>query len=265
VNGITLLCPNCASPLDEALRCAICHAAFRHDTVSGAVLLHSIPARDDAGTATAWDEVWTARETAAWGSNLRLRQRRQLFIADRAATRVLEVGIGSGFNIALVDASRIESYVGLDLSLPALRQAHRTLSAVRVPHTLISCDVTKPLPLVGHFDTIFLFGILYQFERYVDILASILDRHAGSGTVVYGAEPIHAIGSSYRIERTEFLQFLRSRGDVRAWFMEGLLCRAARKLRGPNWLVSPLALQGTPSARRSPFAYYMQYVLQVDH
>lgn len=262
---IRLLCPACRGALSEGLECSSCHAVYRRDGGSEAVILREISEETITGAAAEWDEIWQARALDPLAGAGRIRQRRALLDPQHVSRRVLDVGVGSGFNVALFDAGALQAYVGVDLSLSALHGAHRTLSRAGVRHLLVCCDASRFLPLEGRFDTIVIFGVLYQFAWYLEMLASILERHAHSGTVVYGAEPVDAISSPYLIQRVRFLDFLRARGDVKAQFMEGLVFRMFNKLGGPRWLLDAAAQWATARPRLSPFARYLQYRLTVTH
>ena len=132
-----------------------------------------------------------------------------------------------------------------------------------MPHLLLCCDASRPLPLAGRFDTILGFGFLYQFEAYAKLLEEILAAHSEPGTLVYGAEPIRAIGSPYHIERAQFLQLLRRHGSATVYFHEGLIHRLVRKISRPRWLLRTSAEWSIRSPTLMPFAHYMQYVLRV--
>ena len=97
------------------------------------------------------------------------------------------------------------------------------------------------------------------------MLEAILSAHSEAGTVVYGTEPIHAVGSRYHIRRSQLLKTLRTHGMVQAYFLEGLIHRLATKLSAPEWFLRHSALWAIPSPHLTPFSHYMQYVVRVTH
>lgn len=79
-----------------------------------------------------------------------LEERRR--VIPRASGHVLELGVGSGLNLALYDAAQVVELVGLDPSEPLLARARARLADARVPVELVQ-GVAERLPFdAGRFD-----------------------------------------------------------------------------------------------------------------
>jgi SAM-dependent methyltransferase len=101
--------------------------------------------------------------TFACGGDSIARQRRTLI--PRATGRVLEVGLGAGFNLPLYDAGRIEELVGLEPSAGLLARARRR--AERLPFR-VALELTT---LEGYPDT----GAAFDTVVFTYTLCSVGD------------------------------------------------------------------------------------------
>ncbi|HEX3481935.1 MAG TPA: class I SAM-dependent methyltransferase, partial [Kofleriaceae bacterium] len=89
-------------------------------------------------------------ELAAQSPNVIDERRRWV---PRARGRVLELGVGSGLNLAFYDPARVAAVTGIDPSPPLLRRAGPRVTAARVPVTLVE-GVAERLPFdPGSFDS----------------------------------------------------------------------------------------------------------------
>jgi len=65
----------------------------------------------------------------------------------RAHGQVLELGVGSGLNLAFYDPARVEHVTGIDPSPALLARAAQRVGAVPVPVELVTCSAEKlPFP-----------------------------------------------------------------------------------------------------------------------
>jgi len=79
-----------------------------------------------------------------------LEERRR--VIPRASGHVLEIGVGSGLNLGLYDATKVVDVVGLDPSEPLLGRARARLADARVPVELV-VGAAERLPFdAGRFD-----------------------------------------------------------------------------------------------------------------
>lgn len=89
-------------------------------------------------------------ERAAQSPNIIGERRRWV---PRAHGRVLELGVGSGLNLAFYDPARVVAVTGIDPSPPLLRRAAPRAIRARVPVTLVE-GVAERLPFdPGSFDS----------------------------------------------------------------------------------------------------------------
>ena len=72
----------------------------------------------------------------------------------RAHGRVLELGVGSGLNLAFYDAARVEHVTGIDPSRPLLARARARASEATVPVELVEAAAER-LPFEARsFDSV---------------------------------------------------------------------------------------------------------------
>ncbi|MDB4961963.1 MAG: phospholipid methyltransferase [Myxococcales bacterium] len=101
----------------------------------------------------------------------------------RARGEVLEVGVGSGLNLPLLDPQHITSFVGLDPSPPLLARAAARIS--RVPTTLVA-GTAEALPFDGaRFDTVLLTYTLCSVDDPARALAEIRRVLRPGGVLVF--------------------------------------------------------------------------------
>ncbi len=80
------------------------------------------------------------------------RQREKVLPAARG--RVLEIGIGSGHNLAHYDRAKVEEVVGVDPSPALLAKAARRARALELPLRLVEGGVDDLREVEGRFDTV---------------------------------------------------------------------------------------------------------------
>lgn len=85
-------------------------------------------------------------------SSVILEERRRWI--PRAEGDVLELGVGSGLNLAFYDPSKVRRVVAIDPSAPLLHKARERALAARVPVTIVAAPAER-LPFDdGSFDTV---------------------------------------------------------------------------------------------------------------
>lgn len=102
-------------------------------------------------------ELWNrtvvpwAVELCCAGSSV---ERQRAKIMPRVEGRVLEIGIGSGLNLAHYDAARVSSVVGLDPSPELLAKARPRAEAAAVPVTLLQSSAERLALDAASFDAV---------------------------------------------------------------------------------------------------------------
>jgi len=101
----------------------------------------------------------------------------------RARGEVLEVGVGSGLNLPLLDPQQVASFVGVDPSGPLLARA--AARATRVPTALVA-GTAEALPFdAARFDTVILTYTLCSVEDPARALAEIRRVLRPDGALVF--------------------------------------------------------------------------------
>ncbi|MCX5747212.1 MAG: class I SAM-dependent methyltransferase [Proteobacteria bacterium] len=120
-----------------------------------------------------WDaKVLPGLIERACRSHAILDERRRWVPEARGA--VLEVGVGSGLNLAFYDPARAQDVIGIDLSPPLLARAAARASAAPVPVTLQECDAERLAFDRGRFDTVL---VTYTLCSVGDLAASLAEIH----------------------------------------------------------------------------------------
>lgn len=109
-----------------------------------------------------------------------------------ARGRVLEIGVGSGLNLAFYEPARVTGVVGLDLSEPLLARARPRAEAAPVAVELVRGDAEALAFDRGRFDTVVMTYTLCSVPSVARVLAEVARVLApGGGLVVieHGASP----------------------------------------------------------------------------
>lgn len=166
-------------------------------------------------------------------------------IVPRATGDVLEIGVGSGLNLAFYDAERARSVVGIDPSRPLLERARRRADEARVRVSLIEASAER-LPFAdARFDSAVLTYTLCSVADPARALAEI-KRVLRPGSRLFFVEHGLAPDDGPRAWQRRLTPYWRkvsgnchldrdaSRDLVRAGFVVDEL--ATRYDEGPRWL-----------------------------
>lgn len=103
----------------------------------------------------------------------------------RAHGRVLELGIGSGLNLAFYDPARVAEVTGVDPSVPLLRRAAPRVAQAPVPVTLVEGSAEQ-LPFdPGSFDSAIVTYALCSMDQPVRALAEVRRVLRPGGELVF--------------------------------------------------------------------------------
>lgn len=75
-------------------------------------------------------------------------------VVPQAHGRVLEIGIGSGLNLALYDAERVSAIVGVDPSAAMQKLARQRAASIRIPVEMIALELGQIQASAASFDSI---------------------------------------------------------------------------------------------------------------
>ncbi len=90
----------------------------------------------------------------------------------RAHGRVLEVGVGSGLNLAFYDPQRVECVTGIDPSVELLVRAEERAVAAPVSVELVRCGAEKMPFSDGAFDSVL---VTYSLCSVADLAAALAE------------------------------------------------------------------------------------------
>lgn len=102
----------------------------------------------------------------------------------RASGRVLEVGVGSGLNLAFYDRAAVERVVGLDPSAPLLARAADRTATAQVPIELVHGSGERLPFSAAAFDSVVMTYTLCSVEDPTRVLAEIRRVLAPRGALV---------------------------------------------------------------------------------
>jgi ubiquinone/menaquinone biosynthesis C-methylase UbiE len=103
----------------------------------------------------------------------------------RAHGRVLELGVGSGLNLAFYDPARVAAVTGIDPSPPLLRRAGSRVTRAPVPVTLVE-GVAERLPFdAGSFDSAIVTYSLCSMDEPARALAEVRRVLRPGGELVF--------------------------------------------------------------------------------
>lgn len=175
----------------------------------------------------------------------------------RARGRVLEVGVGSGLNLAFYDRGQVRAVVGIDPSAELLARAARRADAASVPVELVRAPA-EALPFDdGSFDSVLVTYTLCSVDDPLRALSEIARVLAPSGELFFVE---HGLAPDADVVRWQ-------RRITPAWSRLGGGCRLDRDLpaeldaagfdadlsaaygEGPRWL--SYTFQGS-ARRRAP-------------
>ena len=119
----------------------------------------------------------------------------------RAHGRVLEVGVGSGLNLAFYDAARVKEVVGIDPSHTLLERAVARARTAGVPVALERCSVER-LPFdAGSFDSAVVTYTLCSVDDPVVALREVARVLAPRAEIFFVEHGIAPDGSTRRWQR----------------------------------------------------------------
>ena len=176
----------------------------------------------------------------------------------QASGDVLEVGVGSGLNLALYDPAHVASIVGLDPSVPLLDRARARAASAPVAVELIEGDAQR-LPFdAARFDTVLMTYTLCSIPDPARALLEIRRVLRPEGQLVFIEHGRAPDASTHRWQRRLTPVWRRIGGnchldrDVKSELDEaGFACAdlaAAYSEDGPRWL--SFTYQGIARAQR---------------
>lgn len=119
----------------------------------------------------------------------------------RAFGDVLEVGVGSGLNLAFYDPLRVTAVVGLDPSAPLLARARVRAGAVGVPVELVEGDAQEMPFDRARFDTVLLTYTLCSVPNPCRALTEIRRVMRRDGRLIFVEHGRAPDASTYRWQR----------------------------------------------------------------
>lgn len=112
-----------------------------------------------------------------------LEERRR--VIPRASGQVLEIGVGSGLNLGLYDATKVAEVVGIDPSEPLLVRARARLADARVPVELVQ-GVAERLPFAAErFDCVVVTYTLCSVDDPAVVLREVARTLRPGGRVLF--------------------------------------------------------------------------------
>ncbi|MBA3819814.1 MAG: class I SAM-dependent methyltransferase [Deltaproteobacteria bacterium] len=164
----------------------------------------------------------------------------------QASGDVLEVGVGSGHNLALYDPARVTSIMGLDPSVPLLDRARARASSALVAVELIEGDAQRLPFAAARFDTVMMTYTLCSIPDPARALREIRRVLRPDGQLVFIEHGRAPDASTYRWQRRLTPVWRRIGGnchldrDVKCELDEaGFACAdlaADYSEEGPRWL-----------------------------
>ncbi|MFN0246375.1 MAG: class I SAM-dependent methyltransferase [Kofleriaceae bacterium] len=119
----------------------------------------------------------------------------------RARGQVLEVGVGSGLNLALYDPTRVTRVIALDPSRALLARAAPRAAEARVPVTLVRGDA-QALPYAdATFDTIVMTYTLCSIDDPLRALGELRRVLRGDGELLFVEHGISHVERTGRWQR----------------------------------------------------------------
>ena len=177
----------------------------------------------------------------------------------QAHGRVLELGVGSGLNLAFYDAARVERVTGLDPSSPLLAKAAARVAGAAVPVTLV-CASAEALPFpAGAFDSAVVTYSLCSVDDPARALAELRRVLVPDGELILVEHGRAPDPGPHRTQRWLTPLWSRAGGgcrldrDVPALLAAGGFVAPALErgyTKGPRWL--SYTFQGTARAATSP-------------
>ena len=145
-----------------------------------------------------WDQLQAARAGAPQSADIR--DHIAVFRRHIApSARVLDVGCGPGITYAPALRQYAGQYVGVDLSLHALRQAHQRLQGVQV-------DLEQPLPFAGaQFDAVVCMEVLEHLFDPAELLRHIRAVLKPAGILIVSVPNIAHIAHRVRLLGGKFV------------------------------------------------------------
>lgn len=147
-------------------------------------------------------ETWWDRTVLPWlvekacRSTTVLQERKRW--VPQASGEVLEIGVGSGLNLAFYDPNQVERVVGVDVSAPLLERAAERLGSARVPVELKHASAEE-LPFAERtFDTTLVTYSLCSVPNVLRALHEVRRVMKPEGRLIFVE---HGRSSDPRIER----------------------------------------------------------------
>ena len=128
-------------------------------------------------------EMWRQRETI--GATHCVQQLHRQWLGDLKGKRVLDLGCYSGNDLSLEIAAQCGSYLGLDLSQPAVEQLDQELRGLGLSHAQARCGDFLASEFDNEcFDVVYACSVMHHFKHLEVFLSLLRNRLSPGGRVV---------------------------------------------------------------------------------
>jgi SAM-dependent methyltransferase len=125
------------------------------------------------------------RTRSAIGIDEDIYARHWRWLGDLSSKRVLDLGCYAGNVLSLSIAERSRSYLGIDLSRPAIERLRAKLQAKNLAHAdAKAVDFLDPKFSEAGFDVIYACSVAHHFKHFDTFLAVLSEKLVASGIVI---------------------------------------------------------------------------------